>query len=322
MSLFKGYHIIIVPQDKAQARTLKVSSFSLKVLVFSIVLSAPLLLISLLSTIHYQDKIVAMKRHDYENRRLLKSKRELIERIALVEKNIGLMDDTLANLGKVMDIDLHSVKAGVGPVVDSDLYLPEDESSAVALEALQVDTDQLVDEWLEENGDISVDKFSSKLAALKADSTYLNAKIQDLFVQSKDKIRFASAIPSQMPAEGFRTSDFGMRSHPISGRYRMHQGLDIACPYGAPIRAPADGIVAYAGYHGGHGQVVVLDHGYGISSIYAHASKIHVKLGDKVARDDLIAKVGSSGATTGPHLHYEVRVDGLPVDPMAYIAGK
>lgn len=321
MSLFQGYHIIVVPKDRSRTKTLKVSGFSLKVLFVSVILSLPLFLVSVLSTIHYQNKLVQLKRDTYENQKLLKNKEELIAKLALVEKNIALLDDTLGSLGKVMDIDVQNMKTGLGPVSDTELYLPEDEIVS-PLESLNLDSEDLVDEWIENNGDISTDKFAKKLADLKGQSNTLNKKIQELFEQSKDKIRFANAIPSVMPAAGWVTSEFGMRSHPISHRFKLHQGLDIASPYGAAIAAPADGMVIYTGYHGGHGQVVLLDHGYGITTLFAHASKIHAKAGDKVERGQLIANVGSTGATTGPHLHYEVRVDGIPTDPMNYIAKK
>lgn len=318
MSLFKGYHIIVVPKEKGDTKTFKVSGFSLKVLVMSVVLSVPLFLVSLLTTIHYQNKLVSLKRDTYENHKLIQHKKELIAEVAKLEKKLETMDGNLEQISKVMDVDLESMKAGVGPVSDLDLYLPEDEVIH-PLDSLQVDSETLIDEWIENNGDLSVDKFSNKLASIKKQSSYLNKKIKSLFEQNKDKIRFVNSSPSAMPVSGWVTSEFGMRKHPISRRMRMHQGMDIASPYGSPIKAPADALVVYAGYHGGHGRVVVLDHGYGITTMYAHASALEVSIGDQVRRGDVIAKVGSSGASTGPHLHYEVRVDGIPTDPMAFI---
>lgn len=321
MPLFDGYHIIVVPKDKAQTKTLKVSGFSLKVLIASVVLSVPLFLVSVLSTIHYQNKLVAVKRDTYENQKLLKNKQEFISKIAILEKKIALMDDSLANLGEVMDVDVENMRAGLGPVADTDLYLPEDEMNS-ALESLDADPDKLVNEWIENNGNLSTDKFTAKMASLQNDASFLNKKMQDLFDQSKDKIRFAGAIPNELPIGGWVTSEFGMRNHPLSHNYKMHEGIDIASPSGSPIKAPADGVVIYAGYAGGYGQVVVLDHGYGIVTLYAHASKLNVKLGDRVSRGKTLSFVGNTGASTGPHVHYEVRVDGIPTDPMSFVAKK
>ena len=99
----------------------------------------------------------------------------------------------------------------------------------------------------------------------------------------------------------------------------MHEGLDVGANFGTPIFAPADGVVTYAGNKAGFGLFVQIDHGYGIETIYAHSQKILTRNGQRIKRGDLIAKVGSSGYSTGPHLHYEVRVNGIAVDPLYFI---
>ena len=106
---------------------------------------------------------------------------------------------------------------------------------------------------------------------------------------------------------------------PFSGRPVMHSGLDIAASPGAPIHAPADGIVSFAGYDPGYGKLVSIDHGYGVVTRFGHTSAIMVEVGQKVKRRDVIASVGNTGRSTGPHLHYEVRVNNVPVDPSNYV---
>lgn len=318
MSWFQGYHIIVVPQDKARTRTLKVSGFSLKVLMASFVLSVPLVLVSVLSTIHYQNKLAALQRDAYENQQLMANKEELVGKITTLESNLTHMKETLASMGEVMDVDLQNLQMGVGPVSGADLYLPEDEVLS-PLKSLDLDAVDLVNNWVG-HGQISVDQFNNKVTDLKDQTSYLSKKMQGLFEESKDRIRFASSIPNELPVKGWVTSDFGMRLHPITKSYKLHQGLDIASPSGAAITAPASGVVVYAGSAGGYGQVLVIDHGYGVATIYAHTSRLDVGIGDKVSRGDLIANVGSSGDATGPHLHYEVRVDGIPTNPMDFIA--
>ena len=122
-----------------------------------------------------------------------------------------------------------------------------------------------------------------------------------------------------MPVNGWVTSDFGGRRSPYSGVYKMHYGIDIASPMGTPVQAPADGKVVFAESKGGYGRMVVIDHGYGVQTLYGHASKIFVDNGQKIKRGDEIALVGSTGASTGPHLHYEIHVDGIPADPLNFI---
>jgi murein DD-endopeptidase MepM/ murein hydrolase activator NlpD len=117
------------------------------------------------------------------------------------------------------------------------------------------------------------------------------------------------------PLRGPITSRFGFRVHPLFGRRHFHTGVDIAAAYGSPARAAFDGTVLYAGWYGGYGKLVVLDHGQGMSTLYGHLSAILVKVGQRVSRDDVVGRVGSTGYSTGPHLHYEVRYNGRPIDP-------
>jgi len=118
------------------------------------------------------------------------------------------------------------------------------------------------------------------------------------------------------PVRGPITSPFGMRVDPITGRYQLHTGIDIGADQGTPIGASADGIVIYSGWYGGYGNVVIVDHGGGLSTLYAHCSVIYAANGQRVQRGQVIALVGMTGWATGPHLHFEIRVNGVPVDPL------
>lgn len=125
--------------------------------------------------------------------------------------------------------------------------------------------------------------------------------------------------PSILPANGWFSSQFGYRNDPFTGRVILHKGLDIAGPVGTSVFAPAAGVVSYVGYESGYGKIVSIDHGFGVVTRFAHNSKVFVKLGQKVKRREKISAIGSTGRSTGPHLHYEVRVNGIPVDPKNYV---
>ena len=130
------------------------------------------------------------------------------------------------------------------------------------------------------------------------------------------------AIPSQKPVEVVDfTSGFGVRSDPFRGGAAMHAGVDIRGPYGTPIYATADGVIDRAGQASGYGNLVEIDHGRGIQTRYGHLSAILVQQGQRVKRGDLIARMGSTGRSTGNHLHYEVRLDGNAVNPMPFLQG-
>lgn len=122
-----------------------------------------------------------------------------------------------------------------------------------------------------------------------------------------------------IPTAGGIGSGFGQRLHPILGYYRMHSGLDIGGAHGQPIWATTDGTVIVAGVQGGYGNTVVLDHGDGLSSLYAHQTRFNVRVGDEVKRGDVIGYVGSTGMSTGPHLHFEMRMFGSAIDPMQFM---
>ncbi|OLD00766.1 MAG: hypothetical protein AUI89_05610 [Gemmatimonadetes bacterium 13_1_40CM_3_65_8] len=136
---------------------------------------------------------------------------------------------------------------------------------------------------------------------------------------SSQRARYA-ATPSIMPTKGWLTSAFAAeRVHPILHLARPHEGIDVSAPMGAEIEAPAGGVITQVSWVEGYGNMLTLDHGYGLVTRYAHCSKIMVTRGQRVKRGQKIALVGSTGLSTGPHLHYEVWVNGRPVDPIKYV---
>lgn len=143
--------------------------------------------------------------------------------------------------------------------------------------------------------------------------------LQDMYELLADQKAFLAALPTKKPAIGYFTSGFGVRRSPYGDRVKMHEGLDIANRPGTDVFAPADGTVVFADVKSGYGQTLILDHGYGLETWYAHNSKLLVQKGQRVRRGERITKLGNSGRSTGPHLHYEVRFRGLPIDPYTYI---
>ncbi|TMM48324.1 M23 family metallopeptidase [Qipengyuania marisflavi] len=132
--------------------------------------------------------------------------------------------------------------------------------------------------------------------------------------------RPAVSVPSRMPLEDTRlTSDYGMRTHPVLGTRRSHKGVDLSAPTGTPIYATADGLVSKAAPFSSYGNYVSIEHGANLQTRYAHMSRIAVSSGSRVKKGDIIGYVGSTGRSTGPHLHYEVRINGKAVNPVPYM---
>lgn len=134
-----------------------------------------------------------------------------------------------------------------------------------------------------------------------------------------DQHSLLAAKPTGWPTQGWLTSLFGYRNDPFTGKRKMHEGLDIAGRTGTSILATADGIVSRAGNAPGYGKLVVIDHGYGFQTYYGHNSKLFVQAGQRVKRGEKVAALGSTGSSTGPHVHYEIRRNGVPINPRKYL---
>lgn len=143
-----------------------------------------------------------------------------------------------------------------------------------------------------------------------------------MYSQSVERIQrglMIQSLPLSVPVEGTITSGFGLRNHPILRGRRMHKGLDIAAPRGTSIYTTGAGTVTFSGRKRGYGNVIIVDHGFGYQTLYAHCSKLMVEEGAKVSRGDLIALVGSTGRSTGPHLHYEVIMNDANLNPEVFL---
>ncbi|MDJ1176577.1 murein hydrolase activator EnvC family protein [Roseofilum capinflatum] len=174
-----------------------------------------------------------------------------------------------------------------------------------------------------------IERLNSDRDALKAAYLQLQKDSQGLEELIRQRLQTASLSlrkvlklkPGKMltPSYGEFSSNFGWRIHPIFGYQRFHAGMDFAADYGSPIYAAQNGVVLFAGWYGGYGNTVILDHGNGVTTLYAHASQVYVQEGQNVTQGDVVASTGSTGLSTGPHLHFEVRENGTPVDPMHYL---
>lgn len=169
-------------------------------------------------------------------------------------------------------------------------------------------------------------KISNEIAELESHNDELEAELDKIIndvssnTSNNDKIE---SLPSESgflrPVSGAITSYYGYRINPVTGEYKLHKGIDYAGNYGDAIKASKSGVVEYSGWISGYGNSIILGHGNGVQTLYTHAQKLNVSYGQTVAQGDIIATVGSTGNSTGPHLHFEIRINGEVVDPLNYI---
>lgn len=278
--------IIFVPHARARLRKWRVSTLQIKIL------SAVLLVLTLTScyvTWAYFNTTIdqaTLEELSQENQSLREVNQSFEESLAKLEQQLADYEERTRQLAIVAGIEgLEGVEAGIGG-----------ESSAL---------------------DPSTGGYD--LHGLESRAGHLSGQIEEVAAKLEQQLVWISSTPAIAPARGIVTSGFGYRRDPVHGGRAFHQGLDIAAAPGQPVRASADGVITRAGRIGGLGKAVYVAHGFGLTSRYGHMSKLAVQPGQKVKRGDVIGYVGNSGRSTGYHLHYEVHLDGKPVNPLAYI---
>ena len=164
-----------------------------------------------------------------------------------------------------------------------------------------------------------VQQMRTDIERLKSEAASREESLSELERLLQTKRDVLVSTPSIWPVQGWVTSGFGFRANPFTGLTQMHEGMDISNRIGTLIVATADGIISDIGSDWAHGRILVISHGFGMMTRYSHLNKVLVRVGQKVKRGDKIAEVGMSGKTTGPHLHYEIKLNSIPVNPMRYI---
>jgi murein DD-endopeptidase MepM/ murein hydrolase activator NlpD len=323
--------LMVIPDRKGKVRKLVVSEshvklfFCLASLVFVVVAAVFVDYVSLLS-------------QSIENKRLHAENAELRSQFQVIEGKLNSVEAALDRI-KTFSTKLKLITAVNDPERGLNLAMgPMSRNAHGADELTETDTQRtpaskVVDEPVFKGK--SLQDLTSGELAREEDHDYAKLSIRvdqvskltqlreqgvmELWELLQDRSALLAATPSTKPVQGWYTSRFGYRVSPYTDKPMMHEGLDIAAAPGTPVFSPADGTVTYAGYDPGYGKLVIINNGYGVETRFGHNSQIAVTVGQKIRHGDRICMVGSTGRSTGPHLHYEVRVNGQPIDPINYI---
>jgi murein DD-endopeptidase MepM/ murein hydrolase activator NlpD len=330
--LDKSYTILVVPDRDAKVKKIRIEH---RVLVRAAICASLVLLAFIAAMSHYFQVVGKVAENGVlraENLALQDRWKEAEQKFAHINDELDRVKRLNANLRHITQLNDPDRKLSIAPPEPSRGDKPEfvGAGPGIATEPAQMqagigpvgkaDEGKMIADGdsragpMENDADLlkQLDELGKKVKVQEQEARALKSYFED------QQALLASA-PSVWPVRGWVTSDFSVRLDPYTGERVMHEGLDIATAMGTPVHAPADGTVVYAGLEGGYGHVLVLDHGYGLKSRYGHLSRIDVKVGQKVHRGDVIAAVGNSGRSTGPHLHYEVRVNGVADNPRKFI---
>ncbi len=289
--------VIFVPHAHAKLRKWRVSNLQIGLV------TGALLLLTLTAAFfiwsHFSTKAnpVEIARLSGENEKLREVNQEFESSIRKLQDQLNSYEDRTRQL---------AIVAGIATLGDAANGIDGDTAEAGIGGGIPVDT--AVDE-------IGVED----LPAMQGRIRQIDGTLKAVETRLHQRARWISQTPAITPVKGILTSGFGYRNDPVTHGRGDHQGVDIAAAPGQPVRASADGIVMRSGMIGGLGKAIYLAHGYGITTRYGHMSKVEVRPGQRVKRGDIIGRVGNTGRSTGYHLHYEVRQDGEPVNPLVYI---
>lgn len=243
-----------------------------------------------------------------ENLQLTRRIEGLDLRVEQAESLLGRVQVHDAKIRSLTRADEGVRPYGIGPLEDLEILALRDADSGATLPNGRPARESAVS--LEER----VDRLAESLVAEEI-------SLQEVRGYLVTREALLDAYPTDWPADGWLTSRYGFRRSPLPGSNPFHVGIDIAAAYGSPIRAAADGVVTDARFRDAYGYTIEIDHGFGIGTLYAHCSRLLADVGDEVERGDVIAHMGRTGRSTGPHLHYEISRDGVPVNPETFLVG-
>lgn len=299
----KYWSILLVPHSESEVKVIKISSVRYKLLAIGTVLSTFVICSGIFGA------------HIMRENNALKEKLTAVETFNTNQKNILVGTSQEINAVKTENEMLKKKITEFNGLFKkiNNSYIDNQTSNILASRGTSTNSRAFVSDIKQLKGILdSIKEINESDPDISNNLTEAQKKL-DLYVES---------IPTFWPASGRLSSTFGSRSDPFNSMQKNHQGIDIAASHGASIKAAASGKVILSESYSNYGNTIIIDHGNGLTTLYAHCSSLVAKEGQSVKKGDLIAKVGSTGRSTGDHLHFEVRAKSLPVDPQEYLDKK
>lgn len=314
----KRLTLIVVPGDATAAHTFRIPRFVPKVL---LVLALALLYVAVFFSLDYFDLRKTATRYrelSVEHEGVKSEIRVLVEKLSEVKRALKVVQNYTAHLDELTQIDTSKINTstGIGPLSDAELNARA--LNVVAIQPPQAQKSEVIPAGIDIE-ELTFSPVLQQLSDVGDQARRRTFEMQRLLSKLDKKRSLLSSIPSIYPVKGWVSSGYGYRVSPFTGERTRHRGMDIASAIGTPILAPADGVVIFSGRKENFGNFIMIAHGYGIVTRYGHNAHNLVQPGQKVKRGDQIGTVGASGRTTGPHLHYEVWVNGNPSNPRKFI---
>ncbi len=323
--ILSDFTVLIIPKTTKTTKQLRLNSLATYTFIVGFIILN--IFVSITSVTYYSKSQTL----DNQNTHLSTEVNSNLELIASLEKRTTLQDDEIIDLinenedvleylntriAEVNDLynEMTTVVASFNEENNSDISVPIsrslDRTSIQAIENYQNDDNEDAELDIEEIK--KQDELSSLISSMKETSSSLRSEIDD-------ELTYLDCLPDNVPLEGRISSGFGYRRHPITGLRSFHYGVDITGNRGDAVQAAGSGVVTFAGWSGDFGKVVIISHGFDYETVYAHNDSIIIEVGDIVSKGDLISRVGSTGRSTGPHLHFEIHYKNEQIDPIGVL---
>ncbi|HHW06783.1 MAG TPA: peptidoglycan DD-metalloendopeptidase family protein [Clostridia bacterium] len=324
----KYYTLLLIPNNENSMRKWRIPVILVPLMTFFSLFGLGCMIFFAYGYFTYQEEVASLKVLETINEYQARQIKELERQAQAMETKLHMLDELDRKVRSLVGLETSRDEAGLagsgGSLEPLQFDLEQDNYDAGRWEDLEqrlttVNTSRQAGRGAEQSLQL-VHQIAENYEELQEKAEKKAMEMERLLVEVEERLEYLSTVPDLWPVEGRLTSTFGWRKNPITNRGReFHEGIDIAARAGTPVKAAASGKVIFAGYRSGWGRVLVIDHGNGYQTQYAHNSRLLVKVGEEVTKGQIVARVGSTGRSTGAHLDFRIMKDGQYIDPLTIL---